>query len=145
MDFLPWRLRLCFAIYVHVVLLSWSESAVEGSGNETDKPALLAFKVVDQKRAIRILKEMVKERFYSEKKYGDFLDVVIEEMKKNEPLFNVESVAYFVFTILFTSFETVSLVIDETLGLGNIAPLIFRRATKDIQKDSEVVLNMDRE
>ncbi|KAF9597772.1 hypothetical protein IFM89_021857 [Coptis chinensis] len=154
----------------------------------------------DQKRAIRILKEMVKERFYSDKKHGDFLDVVIEEMKKDAPLFNVESAAYFVFTVLFASFETVSLaitlaikflsehpsvlkdlmvraaqiilslyalfcseheeilkkrenvgspltwneyksmtftshIIDETLRLGNIVPLVFRRATRDIQID----------
>ncbi|KAF9597788.1 hypothetical protein IFM89_021873 [Coptis chinensis] len=143
----------------------------------------------DQKRAIRILKEMVKERFYSDKKHGDFLDVVIEEMKKDAPLFNVESAAYFVFTVLFASFETVSLaitlaikflsehpsvlkdltdeheeilkkrenvdspltwneyksmtftshVIDETLRLGNIAPLVFRRATRDIQIDGYTI------
>ncbi|KAF9586788.1 hypothetical protein IFM89_039991 [Coptis chinensis] len=110
---------------------------------------------------------MVKERFYSDKKHGDFLDVVIEEMKKDAPLFNVESAAYFVFTVLFASFETVSLaitlaikflsehpsvlkdltihilfvlqIIDETLRLGNIVPLVFRRATRDTQIDGYTI------
>ncbi|KAF9603862.1 hypothetical protein IFM89_038120 [Coptis chinensis] len=138
----------------------------------------------DQGRAMKVLKDMVEERFNSPgSQHQDFLDVVIEEMKKDEPVFNVEGAAYLVFAILLASFETISLaltlaikfisehpvvlkelkneherilrcrqnvnsqitwneyksmtftshVIDETLRLGNIAPLIFRRATKDIQ------------
>ncbi|KAF5183053.1 Cytochrome p450 [Thalictrum thalictroides] len=89
----------------------------------------------DQRRAISILKDLIKERLVSAKRYEDFLDVVIEEVKK------------------FASFETVALtitlainfisehpsvlkdlmVIDETLRLANINPLLLRRATRDVQ------------
>ncbi|KAF5203624.1 Cytochrome p450 [Thalictrum thalictroides] len=89
----------------------------------------------DQRRAISILKDLIKERLVSAKRYEDFLDVVIEEVKK------------------FASFETVALtitlainfisehpsvlkdlmVIDETLRLANINPFLLRRATRDVQ------------
>ncbi|KAL5714200.1 hypothetical protein ACHQM5_016192 [Ranunculus cassubicifolius] len=143
----------------------------------------------DQKRAIRILKDLVTQRLYSTSEHGDLLDVVIEEMKKDEPIFNVESAAHFLFAVLFATFETISMsltllikflsenplvmqdledehekllmqrenidspitweeyksmnftshVIDETLRLGNIAPLVFRRATRDIHIDGYAI------
>ncbi|KAF9619850.1 hypothetical protein IFM89_009601 [Coptis chinensis] len=37
----------------------------------------------------------------------------------------------------YKSMTFTSHVVDETLRLGNIAPLIFRRPTRDIQKDDE--------
>ncbi|KAF9624847.1 hypothetical protein IFM89_015401 [Coptis chinensis] len=79
---------------------------------------------------------MMKERFYSQKKYGDFLDVVSEEMKKDEPLFNVESAAYFVFTVLFASFEMVSLAI--TLAIKFI--LEYPSVLKDLGDEHEEIL-----
>ncbi|KAL5715558.1 hypothetical protein ACHQM5_017360 [Ranunculus cassubicifolius] len=113
----------------------------------------------DQRVGLRIIRDIVQKRLDSGKYHGDFVDVIIEEMKKSEPLFNVESASYFLFTILFGSFETVSLaltlainfltdhplvleelvVINETLRLSNVVPLTSKRAIRDIHKDGYTI------
>ncbi|KAF5175062.1 Cytochrome p450 [Thalictrum thalictroides] len=139
----------------------------------------------DKKKVMAILKDLVTERlnFGNANQYGDFLDVIIEEMKKDEPVFDIDGATYIVFAILLASFETISLaltlaikfisedsavltelteehekiiknrenvnsaitwneyksmtftanIIGETLRLGNLSQLIFRRAIKDIE------------
>ncbi|KAF5200104.1 Cytochrome p450 [Thalictrum thalictroides] len=138
----------------------------------------------DKRNAMTVLKDMVNERLniYDSSQHGDFLDVIVAEMKRDEPVFDVEGATYLIFAILVASFETISLtltlaikfisehpavlqelkdehenilknrdnvdspitwneyksmtftshVIDETLRLGHITPMIFRKATKDI-------------
>lgn len=138
----------------------------------------------NQKKSMAVIKDIVKERLNSPgSKHGDFLDVIVKEMTKEEPVLELEGATYLIFAIFLASFEPVSLaitlalkflsehpavlkeltdehenilknrenvdsavtwreyksmiftsqVIDETLRLGNIAPLIFRRAKRDIQ------------
>lgn len=140
--------------------------------------------LTDRKKVMEVLKKMVTERLnYTGSQHKDFLDVIIEEMNKDEPVFNVDGATYIVFAIMLASFETISLaltlaikfisehptvlkefmeehenivkrrevvdsamtwneyksmtftshIIDETLRLGNISQLIFRRAKKDIE------------
>ncbi|KAF5182174.1 Cytochrome p450 [Thalictrum thalictroides] len=144
----------------------------------------------DKNRAMAILKEMVKERLNSQaSQQEDFLDVIVGEMKGDDPLFDVEGATYLLFGILLASFETISLtltlaikfisedaavlkelteehekilknretvdspitweeyksmtftahVIDETLRLGNINPMMFRKATRDIERNGYTI------
>ncbi|KAF9603861.1 hypothetical protein IFM89_038119 [Coptis chinensis] len=79
----------------------------------------------------KCLKVMVNERFYSTKKHGDFLDVLVEEMKKEEPLYNVESAAYFLFAILFASFETVSLALTLAINFISEHPSVLKELTDE--------------
>ncbi|KAL5705492.1 hypothetical protein ACHQM5_023790 [Ranunculus cassubicifolius] len=139
--------------------------------------------LTDRKKVMAALKEIVTERLNStDSQKGDFLDVMIREMRSEEPVFEIEGATYIVFALMLAGFETISLaltlvikfisehpvvlkefteehekilknrenvdspitwndyksmtftsnIIDETLRLGNISQLIYRRATKDI-------------
>lgn len=80
----------------------------------------------DQRRAIQILKDIVKGRLSSGDKQDDFLDVVLADMNKESSLFDLESVAYLLYALLFASFETVSMALALTINFVSEHPLVLQ-------------------
>ncbi|KAF5197583.1 Cytochrome p450 [Thalictrum thalictroides] len=92
-----------------------------------------------------MLKDLITGRLNSDEKHGDFLDLVVEEIKKDEPLFDVESAAYFVFAVLFASFETVALAITLAINFISDHPSVLKDLTSEHEEILRKRQNIDSE
>ncbi|KAF8729021.1 hypothetical protein HU200_018332 [Digitaria exilis] len=83
----------------------------------------------------------------------DFIDVIVSELNKQNPALSENLALNVLFLLIFASFETTSSgltaalkflsdnpkalkeleVINESLRLANVAPVLFRKATQDVQ------------
>ncbi|KAH0646502.1 hypothetical protein KY284_034386 [Solanum tuberosum] len=102
---------------------------------------------------MKMLKRMLEERkSQPRKEQSDFFDYVLEELQSKDTILTEGIALDLMFMLLFASFETTSLaitlaitflhehpkaleeltLINETVRLANIAPVIFRKALKDI-------------
>ncbi|THG03030.1 hypothetical protein TEA_026247 [Camellia sinensis var. sinensis] len=109
--------------------------------------------VKDRKELLSMLKDIVQQRIDSDNKFrGDFLDKAMEDMK-TEKFLTAEFLSNLMFGVLFGNFEPISSVIlltlkflseypsileeltvvNEVLRLGNVAPGLLRKVTKDIK------------
>ncbi|XP_057497287.1 cytochrome P450 87A3-like [Actinidia eriantha] len=136
-----------------------------------------------RKNTIKVIKNVFKERKSSQAQHSDFLDHLLEEVKKKETFLSEEIAVDLVFLLLFATYETLSttvtlatkfiadhplvlaeltkeqeailrrrgneeseitweeyrsmtfthMVINEIVRLGNIAPMILRKVTKDVE------------
>lgn len=138
-----------------------------------------------RKNVLKVIGEIYEERKATGIRRNDFLDVVLDEMKKENAYLNRASAIDVIFGLLFAGYETTAqaitlvikfitanppvlaklmeeheailkarenkyaeseitweeyksmsfthMVINETLRLANIAPLLFRRATQDLE------------
>ncbi|KAL7204284.1 hypothetical protein ACSBR2_017369 [Camellia fascicularis] len=136
-----------------------------------------------RKNVVKVIKDAFKERKQSQVPHHDFLDHLLEEVKKEGTFLTEEIAMDLVFVLLFATYETTStavtfatkflaehpsalaelmkehetiltsrenensemtweeyksmtfthMVINETVRLANIAPMILRRVTKDVE------------
>ncbi|KAF6163857.1 hypothetical protein GIB67_024712 [Kingdonia uniflora] len=120
-------------------------------------PGTIYYKCLQgRKKAMKLLKDMLTKRRAKasfEKGHGDFMDHVIEELKKEENIFTQGFALDLLFVLLFASFETSSsiltvafkiladyplvveelTVISEMVRLVNIVPRLFRRTINDVE------------
>lgn len=76
-----------------------------------------------------MLRNTVKERMISpEKRRGDFLDQAIDDMQ-TESYLTEDFLVYFLFGILFASFESVSALLSLTLKLLAEHPTVLQQMT----------------
>ncbi|XP_062107295.1 cytochrome P450 87A3-like isoform X2 [Humulus lupulus] len=61
-----------------------------------------------RKNALKMIKEKFDERKASNKKYGDYLDHLLEEVKKEDTILTEEIAVNLVFGLLFATYETTS-------------------------------------
>lgn len=77
-----------------------------------------------------VIKDIVKERLNSpDSKHGDFLDVLVKEMTKDEPVLELEGATYLIFAIFLASFETISLAITLALKFLSEHPAVLKELT----------------
>lgn len=96
---------------------------------------------------------MIEESKSSKEQHHDFLNCLLEELKNPDTFFKEDDVITFVFLVLFASHETISLIlafairalvenpsvlaelkfINETLRHSHVAPVMFGKATTDVQ------------
>ncbi|KAI8541067.1 hypothetical protein RHMOL_Rhmol08G0034300 [Rhododendron molle] len=109
--------------------------------------------MMGQKKLLKLVNDVIQERrAHPEKRRGDFLDQILDDMK-HQTFLTDNSVLFITFGLLLGTVETVSstitltiklliehplvveelMVIQELLRLGNIAPGILRRAIRDIE------------
>ncbi|KAA3457724.1 cytochrome P450 87A3-like isoform X1 [Gossypium australe] len=107
-----------------------------------------------RKNAMKMLKNLLNERRAMPRKSpSDFFDFVLEELQKEGTILTEKIALDLMFVLLFASFETTSTAltfavkflsdnpsvlkklrfINETVRLANIAPVIFRKALREIQ------------
>ncbi|KAF5449068.1 hypothetical protein F2P56_029552 [Juglans regia] len=103
----------------------------------------------DQKEALNMLRNTVKERMISpEKRGGDFLDQAVDDMKK-ESYLTEDFLVYLLFGILFASFESVSSLLSLTLKLLAEHPAVLQQMTAEHEailknrEDPNSTLNWD--
>ncbi|RVW50978.1 Cytochrome P450 87A3 [Vitis vinifera] len=137
-------------------LLSKAEDMIRTRLHDWSKLPALEFKTCvssNQKEVIKLIRDILKERKVSpESRKGDFLDQIVDDIKK-EKFLSDDFIVLVMFGILLASFETISatltlavkllienpsvmqelIVINEALRLASVAPGILRRAIKDIQ------------
>ncbi|KAI4976978.1 hypothetical protein ZWY2020_050585 [Hordeum vulgare] len=122
-----------------------------------------------RKNVMKILTKMLDERKRASRQDSvDFLDLLIDDLKKEKLLKNEKIALDLLFLLLFAGFETTSsgitaalkfltddpkalqelTVIHEALRLSNIAPVMFRKAREDfhvkgytIPKGSKIMIN----
>uniref|UniRef100_A0A453QSL1 Cytochrome P450 87A3 n=1 Tax=Aegilops tauschii subsp. strangulata TaxID=200361 RepID=A0A453QSL1_AEGTS len=106
-----------------------------------------------RKNVMKILTKMLDERKRASRQDSvDFLDLLLDDLKKEKLLRNEKIALDLLFLLLFAGFETTSsgitaalkfltddpkalqelIVIHEALRLSNIAPVMFRKATEDV-------------
>ncbi|KAF8379436.1 hypothetical protein HHK36_028871 [Tetracentron sinense] len=85
-----------------------------------------------RKRAVKMLKDMIKERQASpEIRHDDFLDVVLEEMKKDGGYLSEGIVIDLIFVLLFASFETTSAALTLAMKFLGDHPSVLVELTKE--------------
>lgn len=72
---------------------------------------------------------MINERKSSKKPHNDFLDLLMEEAKKEETIINEAIIVDLVFLLLFASFETSSEAITLVMMFLNNHPSVVRELT----------------
>ncbi|PON58006.1 Cytochrome P [Parasponia andersonii] len=119
-----------------------------------------------RKTAIKVIKAKFNERRASNKKYGYFLDHLLEEVEKEDTFLSEDIAIDLAFVLLFATYETTStaitlavkfisdhpevlaelVVINETVRLANIVPGIFRKVVHDVEVNapSFIHLNLDK-
>jgi cytochrome P450 len=90
----------------------------------------------DKKQGVGIFRQIVKERLYSTEKHNDYLDAVIADMKKENPIFNIDSAADFIFGLLFSSYGQISYAIVYAIKFISENPSVL----KDLTDEHETVL-----
>ncbi|KAM0826587.1 hypothetical protein ACQ4PT_068790 [Festuca glaucescens] len=106
-----------------------------------------------RKNVMKISRKLLHERKKApHRESADFLDLLIEDLNEKKHLMNETFALDLLFLLLFAGFETTSsgitavlrfltddpkalqelTVIHEALRLSNIAPVMFRKATKDV-------------
>ncbi|EXB50104.1 Cytochrome P450 87A3 [Morus notabilis] len=116
-----------------------------------------------QKNAIKVIRDIFEKRKASDANQGDYLDHLLEELKKEKTILNEKMAIDLLFLLLFAAYESTStkeheeiinkrdkkdveitwqeyksmtfthMVINETVRLANIVPAVFRRAAKDVE------------
>ncbi|GAB4834361.1 hypothetical protein Ancab_032616 [Ancistrocladus abbreviatus] len=107
-----------------------------------------------RRNAVKVIQHIFNERKQQSKaQHHDFVDFLLEEVKREDTFLDEEGAVDLVFVLLFASHETASsamtlainflahnpsvlhqlTVINETIRLGNIAPIIFRKVIKDVE------------
>ncbi|OVA07938.1 Cytochrome P450 [Macleaya cordata] len=90
----------------------------------------------NQKGAVELMKEIIRERLNSpEKRYPDLLDQLIDDMKKDDFL-TEELVAFMMLMLLLASFETISASLTVGLMLLTDQPLVV----KELMEEQEEII-----
>uniref|UniRef100_M4ETQ2 Cytochrome P450 n=1 Tax=Brassica campestris TaxID=3711 RepID=M4ETQ2_BRACM len=120
----------------------------------------IIYKVLKARReAMQLIKEALKKRKESREKHGDFLDTLLEDMEKEDSIYDEASVINLLLVIGVVSKDTTSVatalmvnllsknpevlaelkVINESLRLSNLGSILFRKALKDVEIKGELV------
>ncbi|KAH0886001.1 hypothetical protein HID58_062097 [Brassica napus] len=119
----------------------------------------IIYKVLKARReAMQLIKEALKKRKESREKHGDFLDTLLEDMEKEDSIYDEASVINLLLIIGVVSKDTTSVatalmvnllsknpkvlaelkVINESLRLSNLGSILFRKALKDVEIKGEL-------
>ncbi|KAM6572063.1 hypothetical protein CsatA_016143 [Cannabis sativa] len=81
--------------------------------------------------ALKIIKEKFDERKASSKKYGDYLDHLLDEVKKEDTILNETVAVNLVFGLLFATFETTSTALTLAIKFISDHPQVQAELTKE--------------
>ena len=82
-----------------------------------------------RKNAIKVIKDVFEERKSSNKIYGDFLDHLLEEVKKKDTILSEEIAIDLVFGLLFAAYETTSEAITLAIKFISDHPQVLAQLT----------------
>ncbi|PON85219.1 Cytochrome P450, E-class, group I [Trema orientale] len=89
-----------------------------------------------RKTAINVIKAKFKERRASNKKYGDFLDHLLEEVEKEDTFLSEDIAIDLVFVLLFATYETTSTAITLAVKFISDHPEVLA----ELEKEHEAIL-----
>ena len=90
---------------------------------------MISIVIQNQKKAIKLITSMLEERKLNpELRKGDFLDLVVADMK-TETFLTDNFVIYMMFGLLLASFETISSTLTLAIKLINDHPKVVQQLT----------------
>ncbi|MCL7022547.1 hypothetical protein MKW94_027206 [Papaver nudicaule] len=96
----------------------------------------------NKKKAIQLMKDILRERRDSNQKKGDFLDQIIEDMKTMEFL-TEDFVVYFIFGMLLASFATISTNLTLAFALLTDHPAVVKELLEEQDNIAKSKDNVD--
>ncbi|GMN33594.1 hypothetical protein TIFTF001_044815, partial [Ficus carica] len=82
-----------------------------------------------RKKAIKVIRDIFEGRKVSNANHGDYLDHLLEELKKEKPILNETMAINFVFLLLFTAYETTSSTITLAVKFISDNPEVLAELT----------------
>ncbi|XP_062107269.1 cytochrome P450 87A3-like isoform X2 [Humulus lupulus] len=84
-----------------------------------------------RKNAIKVMKQKIRERKAANKKYGDYLDHLLEEVEKEDTILSEEKVVNLVFALFFAVYEITSSAITLAVKLISEHPQVHAQLAKE--------------
>ena len=81
------------------------------------------------KKAIKVIRDIFEERKVSNANHGDYLDHLLEELKKEKPILNEAMAINFVFLLLFAAYESTSSAITLAVKFISDNPEVLAELT----------------